>query len=782
MATVNSKFVFLMHPILIAINFVAGATGTATNQISFNQDIRPILSNHCFKCHGFDEKARQANLRLDTLEGFNSELSSGKRSVVAGRPDQSGLLERLQSLDRSFRMPPEGTTEPLSSQQIALITQWIEQGAQWLDHWSFTPPHYTRLPPIQNLTRANNPIDRFILRRLEAEGIKPSDTANRYTRLRRVTLDLIGLPPMWDEVEQFVADPAPDAYERAVDRLLASPHYGERMARRWLDLARYADSNGYANDRVRSIWPYRDWVINALNDDMPFDQFTIEQLAGDLLPNASQSQFVASGFHRNTPHQTEGGSDPEQYRVERVKNRVDTTGTVWLGLTVGCAQCHSHKFDPISQREYYQLYAFFNNANETKVSVSSTTQQLQMGCLAEESAILQNKIDNIVSSQRPPELSARLDSLTAQRKQLRDSLPTTLVFRERDELRETFLQVRGNFLDPGERVLPGVPARLHPFEPVDDLTANRLDLARWLVQRDNPLTARVVVNRTWQHFFGLGIVKTENDLGFQGSLPSHPQLLDWIARDFVDKGFGLKRIHRLIVTSATYQQTSQLRNDLLVKDPENLLLARQSRHRVEAEVIRDLSLLVSGLLSRKIGGPSVFPPIPPNVMGTSSAKHVWPTSIGSDRYRRGLYTAVYRANVYPMLSTLDGPDRDNACTRRTRSNTPLQSLALANNPAMSELFRGLAIQLMEHEPENVLQRIAYGFHVCMGRPPSGREASRLIVFYRNQLGYFTTHPDAADQLLKGEGPAIDHLPKAETATCMTLSRLLMNLDEFITRE
>ncbi len=761
---------------------VIGAAGDETSKIDFNRDVRPILSSHCFKCHGFDENARKAELRLDTQEGLTSELSSGAKPVLAGRPDQSELIARVRSKDASFRMPPDGATDPLSQQQIELLIDWIEQGAPWSEHWSFDQPRQTPLPPVQQDAWAINPIDRFILARLEAEGIAPSAAADRHTLLRRVTLDLIGLLPTLDEIAGFVADSSPAAYERVVDRLLASPHYGERMARRWLDLARYADSNGYSNDLVRSIWPYRDWVINALNTDMPFDQFTIEQLAGDLLPEASQPQIVASGFHRNTPHQTEGGSDPEQYRVERVKNRVDTTGAVWLGLTVGCAQCHSHKFDPISQREYYQLYAFFNSADELPESLSSAAENREFTQLDKEKSALQKQLESVVESARSSELKEQLVALTAEHKRLRTSLPTTLVFRERATRRETFLQIRGSFLDPGEKVLPGTPSRLHPFTMSDGHPANRLDLARWLVRRDNPLTARVIVNRDWQHFFGIGLVETENDLGYQGSLPSHPRLLDWLARDFVDEGFGLKRLHRMIVTSETYRQSSRSRRDLLDLDPGNRLLARQSRHRVEAELIRDVALVASGLLSRQIGGPSVFPPLPPNVMGTSSANHKWPTSAGADSYRRGLYTAIYRANDYPMFSTFDGPDRDNACTRRTRSNTPLQALSLSNNPAMTELFRGLAIRLMKEEPENDWRRMVHAFRICLGRPPSERETNRLVEFYQHQHGYFAMHPEAAERLVASDGPAAKPLPKAATAACYAVSRLLMNLDEFVTRE
>ena len=749
-------------------------------RVRFDRDIRPILSNHCFGCHGFDAGARQADLRLDTAAGMTASAASGARVVVPGRPAESELVARVTSRDAEHRMPPAAGSDPLTSGQIELLTRWIAEGANWSQHWSFVAPRRQRLPPVADGAWARGPIDYFVLQRLDAEGITPSLEADRQTLLRRVALDLTGLPPSRDEVEAFARDLAPAAYERAVDRLLASPHYGERMARRWLDLARYADSSGYANDRLRSMWPYRDWVIRALNADMPFDQFTIEQLAGDLLPGASQSQIVGSGFHRNTPHQYEGGSDPEQYRVERVKNRLDTTGTVWLGLTVGCAQCHTHKFDPISQREYYQLYAFFNSADEVKQSVASDRQQRELSRLESEIAEVKRRLAGSAQDIPAAALKEKLQQLTKARDQFRGSLPTTLVFRERAQPRETAIQIRGDFLSPGEKVRPTTLSRLHAFGMPAEASANRLHLARWLVRSENPLTARVTMNRAWQHFFGQGIVLTENDFGHRGALPSHPHLLDWLAVEFSESGLSTKRLHRRIVRSATYRQWSIVRPELAQLDPRNRLLARQSRHRVEAEVIRDMALAASGLLNRKMGGPSVFPPIPPNVIGTSSAGHKWPTSGGGDRYRRGLYTAVYRANVYPMLSTFDGPDRDNACTKRNRSNTPLQSLSLANDPAMGELFRGLANRVLREAPQQDAQRMRHAFEVCLGRQPSRAEAVRLMAYLAHQRAHFESHPKAA---LRVTGdPQAAGRPATEVAAWFAVGRLLFNLDEFVTRE
>ena len=749
--------------------------------IDFVRDVRPILSEHCFKCHGFDDPARQAGLRLDTLDGMRMRLASGHSAVVPGGLAQSELISRITSADDALRMPPADVAEPLTEHQIQILTDWIGQGAVWSDHWAFISPVRQGLPKLSDNTWPINTIDSFILSALEQRRIRPSVVADRSTLLRRLSLDLIGLPPDLSEMEQSTASSSPDFYERAVDRLLASPHYGERMARRWLDLARYADSSGYANDRRRSIWPYRDWVVSALNADLPFDQFTIEQLAGDLLPNAAPDQVIASGFHRNTPHQYEGGSDPEQYRVERVKNRVDTTGTVWLGMTVACAQCHTHKHDPIAQREYYELYAFFNSADELQLPIASASQQQALSTVSEKIATLRAELEQFEEAQQPQKLKDQWESLKKSRDKIQQSVPTTLVMQELPEPRATFLQIRGDFLDPGDPVQPGTPVQLHTFLPSAEPLANRLDLAVWLVQPDNPLTGRVTVNRAWQHFMGMGIVETESDFGHQGSLPTHPQLLDWLAREFVDGGFSLKRLHREIVRSATYRQVSHVRQDLVELDPRNRLFARQSRHRVEGEVIRDIALTASGLLSRQMGGPSVFPPIPPNVMGTSSANHKWPTSSGPDRYRRGLYTTIYRANVYPMLSAFDGPDRDNACSRRNRSNTPLQSLAMANEPAMDELFRGLSMRiLMESLQQDDESRMEFAFRICMGRGPEVHETNRLLEFFRQQRDAYQADPSLAEPFSGADlPPRASHV---DLATWYTVSRLLMNLDEFITRE
>jgi len=712
-------------------------TAEAAPPVDFTREVRPILSNHCFKCHG--PGTQKAGLRLDSRA-----FAVKKSAVVPGKPGDSSLVERVTAGDDE-RMPPADAGDRLTPAQVATLKAWIEQGAEYAPHWAFVKPARPPVPTAAHSTPADvrNPIDAFILAELEARGISPSPGADRPTLIRRVSLDLIGLLPTPQEVEAFVADRSPDAYEKLVDRLLASPHYGERQARHWLDLARYADSNGYTIDGPRSIWPWRDWVIAAFNADMPFDRFTIEQLAGDLLPHPEPSQLVATGFHRNTGYNEEGGTDPEQFRVERTIDRTNTTGAVWLGLTVGCCQCHDHKYDPVSQKDYYRLYAFFNSCDEPTLPVGGTPE------LAKKINDLVAKADALKTAGKPDEATA----VEKEIKKLRGAVPTTLVLRERPQPRPTFVQIRGDFLRPGDPVTPGTPAVLPPVPP----KATRLDLAKWLVSPDNPLTPRVVVNRYWQQFFGRGLVETENDFGMQGSPPTHPALLDWLAREFVDGGWSVKKVHRLIVTSAAYRRSSAGRPDLREKDPANRFLARQSRLRLEAEIIRDAALSASGLLSRKIAGPGVYPPQPPEVFSFTQSKRAWPESKGEDRYRRGMYTYIWRQAQHPLLTTFDGADAQTACTRRNRSNTPLQALHLANDPVFVELAGGLGRRILKEGPADDGGRVDYAFRLCFARTPTAAERDRVLAYYKA-------------------------LPGEPEAAWGAVGRVLMNLDEFVTRE
>jgi hypothetical protein len=697
----------------------------------FNRDVRPILSNHCYKCHG--PGTQKAGVRLDT-----HAFAVKKGAVVPGKPDESPLLERVASADED-RMPPPEAGPPLSPAQVAVLKAWVAGGAKYAPHWSFVPPQRPKVPA------PGHSVDAFVRAELTKAGLTPSPEADRATLIRRVSLDLVGLLPTPAEVEAFAADESPDAYEKVVDRLLASPHYGERQARHWLDLARYADSNGYTVDGPRSIWPYRDWVIRAYNADQPFDEFTRDQLAGDLLPDPTLDQKVATGFHRNTPFNQEGGTDPEQFRVERTLDRATTTGAVWLGLTAGCAQCHDHKFDPFSQKDFYRLYAFFNSCDEPVMPLGGGEELGDKLNELEKEAVRLNQAGKV----------AEADKARAEMKKFEKKFPSTLVMRELAKPRESFVHVRGDFLRKGDPVTPGYPAAISAG-PDQKLT--RLDLAKWLASADNPLTARVTVNREWQKFFGKGIVETENDFGMQGDAPTHPELLDWLAVEFREGGWSVKKLHRLIVTSAIYRQASVARADVAAKDPLNKLLGRQNRLRLEAEVIRDAALTASGLLSRKMYGPGVYPPAPAEIFALTQSKKSWPESQGEDRYRRGLYTLVYRQSQHHLMTTFDGADAQTACTRRNRSNTPLQALHLANDAVFVELAAGLGARLEKDGPPDDAGKVGAAFGLCFGRPPGDDERERVLAFLKAQR-------------------------KADAKTAWAqVSRVLMNLDEFITRE
>ena len=747
-------------------------------KVDFSRDIQPILSDNCYYCHGNDAKHRMADLRLDLRD---QAIESG--AIVAGEPGKSMLVDRIFSSDEYEMMPPPDSHQKLDAKQKELLVRWIAEGAEYQPHWAFSLPKQVKLPG----DAGQNPIDHFIQRNLKQHGLSPSPIAALPTLIRRVSLDLTGLPPTPDEVDAFVQasrENPQSAYRDLVERLLSSPHYGERWGRWWLDQARYADSNGYSIDAPRQIWKFRDWVIQALNADMPFDQFTIEQLAGDLLPEASVEQQIATGFHRNTQINQEGGIDPEQFRIDSIFDRVATTGTVWLGLSVGCAQCHDHKFDPIDQKEYYRMFAFLNNQDEPTlkvyepgVDVDGLKKELK-GLDAKMSARIAESADELAGweAELEPKTQKKLsgdvrkaldvpaekrnfdhkrtlylavkrdDEAFGQwndrRREIDDTLSdpaTTLVLRERGQPRKTTVLINGDFTRPGEEVTPGTPSVLHPLKTENEYP-NRLDLANWIVSPKNPLTARVIMNRVWQQYFGRGIVSTDDDFGFQGSAPSHPELLDWLALEFLDQNWSLKGMHRQIVTSHTYRQSSVNRPELRERDPNNYLLARQRRLRLDAEIVRDVALTASGLLSPKLGGPSVYPPIPDGVMGQGQVKRTWNISEGENRYRRGLYTFVYRGSPPPTLSVFDAPEGLSSCTRRIRSNTPLQSLTLMNDSNFFEFAKALQ-SIIEAEGLEV------AFRRCTSRTPAPEELAVL-----------------------------------EKLDTLNAARVLLNLDETITRE
>ncbi len=1024
--------------------------------VEFNRDIRPIISDHCFACHGPDEKKRKADLRLDTEEGAFADLG-GHRAIVPGDLEKSELYRRISTDDEIDRMPPKSAEKPLTAEQIELFRRWIEQGATWQKHWSFIPPKRAEPPEVERKDWPRNAIDRFIVARLEREGLAPSPEADQRTLIRRVTLDLTGLPPTPEEVDAFVADETPDAYEKVVDRLLKSPHYGERMAVQWLDLSRYADTHGYHIDSHRDMWRWREWVIRAFNENKPYDAFTVEQIAGDLLPNATVDQQLATGFNRNHMINFEGGAIPEEYQVAYIVDRVNTTSTVFMGLTMACAQCHDHKYDPFTQKDYYRFYAFFNNVPEqgldgregnakpfiqaplpdqktqlealraeiggldgrmkelepklgaaqasweaktlesipppsaegllghyeldghaadtsgryrhgvyregtgafeagrigqalkldgklhvdlgdaaaferndafsygcwvrpagkemmaviarmddadanrgfdlfladgrayvhlihkwpenairgntkeqpiaenawhhvfvtydgsskaagVKLYVDGTVQEVEVTHDALTETIRTTKplligrrspgapfkglIDEVrvydrllspaevevlgkrypframlalaaayrTDEQRnalrerylkqaaPAEFKQPYEKLLAlreQKKSLVEQVPTSMVMQEMAEPRETFMLVRGNYANKGEPVSMGVPAVLPPL--AGDAPQNRLGLARWLVSDEHPLTARVAVNRYWQMYFGTGLVKTAEDFGSQGEWPTHPELLDWLARAFIESGWDVKALQKLIVTSATYRQSARLTPELRERDPENRLYARGPRFRLQAEFIRDGALAVSGLLTPKIGGPSVKPYQPPGLWeaiayGERFTAQRYEQDHGDKLYRRSMYTFWKRTLPPASLATFDAPDREFCVARRSRTNTPLQALVLMNDPTYVEAARFFGQKIIRQGGDTLRDRIVYAFRWAVARPPSDAEIAVIEKVYRRQRERFAVDITAAMALItQGESNAADDVNVVDLAAWTAVANMILNLDETITR-
>ncbi len=994
------------------------------SEVDFNRDIRPILAGTCFKCHGPDESARKSNLRLDLREAAMQPAKSGERALAPENVEASELLRRVTTADEDELMPPPKAGKRLTSQQVAKLRQWIAEGAPYRKHWAYEKPVTPALPLTESRTWPRNELDHFILARLEREGLAPADEAPRTALIRRLALDLTGLPPTPAEVEEFVADSDPNAYEHLVDRLLDSPHYGERWARPWLDMARYADTNGYEADYRRSIWPYRDWVINALNADLPFDQFTIEQIAGDLLPDATREQKIATGFHRNTMVNTEGGTDDEEFRTAALVDRLNTSSAAWLGSTLACAQCHTHKYDPFTQKEYYQLLAILNQTadkgkeNAPELSLPSPVQKTRQDELNAQIKPLQDKLDSqtpeldaaqsaweaglssrwlAISNSwqvvRPAQLSGtngvtlelledgsilsggelpdnsrytltisgdwtnalafRLEAITDERlpqkssgrheegdftvtdfsvliesatgqaveqvpfklswadfsmggyevkkavdddntsgwaiaayeeknrtnrfasfvasrpfgfgvgskctiridqnssrakhllgrfrvsiatgavddhqimagvpdkirglvlagvigrsaehqkevakhfrsstpllaetrkqvaalqKQLPTDIPTTLVMEAIKEPRETHVMIRGNFLNKGDKVEPGVPEALHPF-PTGEPT-NRLSFARWLVSPENPLVGRVTMNRMWSAFFGTGLVTTSEEFGSQGELPSHPEFLDWLATALVRQGWSLKAMNRIIVTSATYRQAAVATPEKIEKDPYNHLLSRGPRFRMEAEMLRDYTLAVAGLLDQRVGGPSVFPFQPEGVWNNPYSSDKWELSKDGDQFRRGLYTFWRRTAPYASFMAFDAPSREVVCERRARSNTPVQSLVTLNDPAFVVAANGLARQVMAHGGSSFESRLDYALMRTLARWANESEKVEFRKLLQSSQRKFEANPAAAEKLV-GVGLAKpEHGNLVELAAWTVLSNVILNLDEALTK-
>lgn len=732
-------------------------------RVEFNRDIRPILSNHCFKCHG--PAVHEAELRLDTLAGATAQLPSGSKAIAPGNVDASSLIARLTSQDPDVRMPPSAEAPALGQQQIETLRRWIAQGAEYQKHWAYLPPVAGEALQVQLADWPRNAIDSFVLSELERAGLRPSPEASRVMLIRRVSLDLTGLPPTPAEVRDFEQDASPDAYERLVDRLLASPQYGVRQALGWLDLARYADSDGYPHDGDRVVWPYRDWVVDAFNADMPYDIFTVKQLAGDLLPDATDADRVASAFHRQTRINREAGVDPEEFRLEAVLDRVNTTATVWMGATLGCAQCHDHKYDPFTQRDYYRLLAFFNNcADETSTDDAGRISDVspRMPWLAPQVVARQHQLEEQLAAATDDK---QRDELNAQ---LRGITPVKmLVMRELDQPRTTHIFLRGSFLSPGDEVSPGTPAVFDTLPAAAGV--NRLALARWLVDPQNPLTARVAMNRLWAQYFGAGLVETLDDLGTQAPLCSHPQLLDWLAIEFVRQGWHFKPLIRQIVTSATYRQSAETHPENREHDPANRLLSRGPRLRLPAEIVRDSALAAAGLLSLDLGGP----PLTADKMGL--AKEQSP-------YRRSIYLRWKRLTLDDMLASFDAPSRDVTCARRTRTNTPLQSLALLNDRVFLDAARGLAERSAREAGDDFANRLSFAFCAVTARQLDEAEQKALTGLFERRRQAFIEDRQQAVALLRDDDASLSAEQFADRAAWVLLANTILNLNEAITRE
>jgi hypothetical protein len=761
------------------------APAPAAPPVEFNRDVRPILADRCFPCHGPDAGHRKAGLRLDTAEGARSVLAPGK-------PADSELYLRISRQKGAGKMPPKKSGKDLSAAEVALLGRWIEEGARYEKHWSYAPLRRPAVPAVKDAAWPRNPIDRFVLVRIEAAGARPSPEAGRAALARRLYLDLTGLPPTFEEVDAFVHDARPDAYGRLVDRLMASPHHAERLATYWLDLVRYADTVGYHGDQEHHVWPYRDWVLAALAENMPFDRFTAEQLAGDLLPGATEQQKVASGYNRVLQTTHEGGAQDGEYLAKYAADRVRNLSSVWLGATLGCAECHDHKFDPYTQKDFYRLAAFFADVLEhgafkgpdrtptrrpPELAVLPRLDRLEADELGARIARLEAECKS-----RKEGVEQELDKLKSRRRALERRRALTMITVS-VKPRPVRVLARGDWMDPsGEIVEPGVPASLGAL-PVKGRRATRLDLARWLTSPEQPQTARVFVNRLWYLFFGAGLSRNLEDTGSQGEWPTHPELLDWLAVEFVESGWDVRHVVRLMVGSAAYRQSSQEPEALVRLDPENRLFARQARVRLSAEAIRDQALAVSGLLVRRFGGPSARPYQPDGYYQyLNFPTRTYRPDKGPEQYRRGVYTHWQRQFLQPMLKAFDAPSREECTARRPVSNTPLQALALLNDPSFVEAARVLAARALREGGDTEAGRLGWAWREVLSRPITPREEAVLLRLLRQQLAHYREDRAEAEKLLRvGQAPAPAGLDAAELAAWTAVARALLNLDEAITR-
>jgi hypothetical protein len=734
-------------------------------QVSYNFHIRPILSDKCFACHGPDANKRESEFRLDTEEGAFAALkeSKGKFALVAGNVEESMLYHRIISEDPGELMPPPESNLSLSTAEIDLLKIWIEQGAKYEPHWAFAKPKKHELPSDQSW--GTSPIDFFVAKKMKENGLKPNPEAKSYELIKRASLDLTGLPPSPDLLARFGDFKGDLNYEDLLDGLLAEPSFGEKLGVLWMDVSRYSDSYGYQDDNIRTQWPYRDWVIHAFNQNLPYDQFITWQLAGDLLPNATKEQILATAFNRNHKYTEEGGVIDEEYRIEYVLDKTNTISKGLLGITMECAQCHDHKYDPFSQKEYYQFFAFFNNSPEKGYEGDvSQSKPAKTPILWVDQEDLSG-VMSFINHQDTTKLSVSvMDEL------------------EGDESRTTFILDRGAYDSPTIPVNPGTPKSILPFP--DNLEKNRLGLAKWITNKDNPLTARVFVNLIWQELFGQGIVKSAGDFGMQGDLPSHPELLDWLAVDFMENGWDIKRLLKQILSSSTYRQSSVITEKHLNTDPENIYLSRATRLRLPAENIQDLVLTSSGLLHQKIGGPSVKPYQPEGIWeSATSGRGVLATYVqdkGDDLYRRGIYNFIKLTVPPPKAIIFDSSNRDRCEITRGRTNTPLQALVMLNDPMILEASRVLASHLLEEMDAEKSIDQAFTKIVC--RPISSKERSLLGNYYEDQLKRFKSDKSQIEPTLAvGEYPLDPQSIRAETAALMQVIVSIYNLEETITK-
>lgn len=759
-------FLLGLSPLLLSSCRQENRVARSNDSIDFNIHIRPILSDRCFKCHGPDAGQRKANLRLDLRENALAHLKDNPNAfvIVPGDASKSELFRRISAHDTAEIMPPPRSNLKLSQTEIALIGKWIDQGATFKKHWAFITPRQATIPTVDDGAWPRNELDYFTLAAIEGAGLEPNPEADKERLLKRLCLDITGLPPSLEWQEKFMRDTSPNAYENAVDELLAQPQYGERMAAYWMDVARYADSHGYQDDGLRTMWPWRDWVIHAFNENYPYDRFVTWQLAGDLLPNATKEQVLATGFNRNHKITQEGGVIQEEYRIEYVTDRTNTFGKAFLALTFECAHCHDHKYDPISQKDYYSTFAFFNQVPE-KGLVGDIT---------------------LASLADPPKIkftTEEIQKIYTYIHKKDTAAVEVMVMQDSSARRPTHILKRGVYDAPGERVSFGVPTAILPYDTLVYGT-NRLGLARWLFDKKNPLTSRVFVNRIWQEFFGRGLVKTSGDFGMQGEMPSHPELLDWLAVDFMNNGWNIKRLIRQIVTSSTYRQSSVVDKDKLATDPENILLSRGPRLRLSAEAVRDLALASSGLLIKEIGGPSMKVYQPKGIWeSATSGRGVLARYVqdhGQDLYRRGLYSFIKRTVPPPGMLMFDASNRDQCEVKRLRTNTPLQALLLLNDPTILEASRVFAQRLLKEKSGNT-EKISKAFRAIVCRDARPEELDVLTRYFEEEKTKFTNTPEKARQLVKlGEYP-LDAVDVTTLAALMQVVHTIYNMEESITK-